>query len=234
MKKNTSLLVLLCLTLLVTTGCAPKLLTKNEAFPDMYAKRPLTMLVLPALNNTTAADATELFNTTLTEAIGSMGYYSYPSIMIAEVLKQEGISSTEMLANVPPQKFKQFFGADAVMYITINKWDTSYFVIGGNVTVGITYVLKSTDSGEILWKYKHEAVVDTSGKNRGGGIIGLAVMLVETAVKTATQDYVPVANIVNGRSLTTMPVGKYNPFYNQDHNWQVVVIDSAKFDAEAH
>lgn len=233
MKNNTFLLALLCLTLLATTGCAPKLMTKSEAFPDMYSKRPLTILVLPALNNTTAADATELFNTTLTEAIGSMGYYSYPSMMIAEVLKQEGISSTEMLANVPPQKFRQFFGADAVMYITINKWDTSYYVIGGNVTVGMTYVLKSTDSGDILWKYKHEAVVDTTGSNRGGGIVGLAVMLVETAVKTATQDYVPVAKIVNGRSLTTMPVGKYNPFYNQDQSWQVVLVDGTKIDTEA-
>lgn len=234
MKNGILILAFVCSVMFVMTGCAPKLLSKGEVYPDMYTKRPLTVLVLPAINNTTAADATECFNTTLTEAIGRVGYYSYPAMMISEILKMEGISNTEMLSNVPPQKFKQFFGADAVMYITINKWDTNYYVVGGNVTVGMTYILKSTDTGEILWKYKHEAAVDTTGKNRGGGIIGLAVMLVETAVKTAMQDYVPVAKIVNNRSLNTIPFGKYNPFYNQDHQWQVVVVDSAKFDADAH
>ncbi|GFO61017.1 lipoprotein [Geomonas silvestris] len=226
-------LIALVLVAGVLSGCVPKKITKAEAFPNMYQNMPVTVLVLPPINNTTAADASDCLTTTLTPALGAVGFYSYPAMAISDILKSEGISSSEMLLNVPPSKFKQYFGADGVMYITIDQWDTSYYVIGGHVTVGITYVLKSTTSGETLWQYRNVLQVSTAGQNSGGGIAGLIVQAVATAVKTAMQDYVPVANQLNFISLNTVPFGKYHPEHGKDQGALVVFEKNAKFDEKA-
>lgn len=223
-------LIALALVSCALAGCVPKQITKVEAFPNMYQNMPVTVLVLPPINNTTAADASDCLNTTLTAALGRVGFYSYPTTAISGILKSEGISSSEMLLNVPPAKFRQFFGADAVMYVSIDEWDTSYYVVGGHVTVGITYVMKSTTTGETLWKYRNVMKVNTTGSNSGGGLAGLIVQTIATAVKTATQDYVPVANQVNLISLNTVPFGKYHPNYGQDQSSMVVFEKNAKFD----
>ncbi|GFO70047.1 lipoprotein [Geomonas limicola] len=226
-------LIVLVLLAGVVAGCVPKQITKMEAFPNMYQNMPVTVLVLPPINNTTAADASDCLTTTLTSALGRVGFYTYPAMAISDILKSEGISSTEMLLNVPPAKFRQYFGADAVMYVTVDQWDTSYYVIGGHVTVGITYALKSTATGETLWKYRNVLQVDTSGQNSGGGLAGLIVQAVATAVKTATQDYVPVANQLNVISLNTVPFGKYHPEHGKDQNVMTVFEKNARFDESA-
>lgn len=210
------------------SGCGPKILTKYEAFPNHYKEMPLSILVLPPVNLTTAADARDYYLTTIAEPFSFSGYYIFPAELTTSILRVEGIPDTELLLNTPPQKFKEYFGADAVLYTTINKWSTSYYVIGGNVTVNISFVLKSANTGDVLWKYSGEMKVDTTGENRVGGYAGLALMLVETAVKTATQDYTPMAKKINYMVLNTMPYGKYNELFNTDQNFKVVMEDKIK------
>jgi hypothetical protein len=132
-----------------------------------------------------------------------------------QFLEQAGINDGAQLLAVPPQRFASMFGADAILFVTIESWDTSYYVLGGNVTVGLTYRLVSTKTSEPLWGYHDKVVVDTSGGSGGGGLIGA---LVETAVKTATQDYFPIAQQVNSRSLAVTPHGKYHPSYDKDES----------------
>lgn len=174
--------------LLALSSCAgPTYITKGKAFPKMYEERPLAILVLPPINESTAADAKEYYATTIAEPLSYAGYYVYPIEVVSEMLKLEGLYDTEMMVNLPPQKFKQYFGADAVMYIRIIKWDTSYFVIGGKVTVSVLFLLKSTNTGEDLWKYEGTVVVNTAGDSgSGGGLAGLLAQVITTAIKTAT------------------------------------------------
>jgi len=129
------------------------------------------------------------------------------------------------MVNLPPQKFKQYFGADAVMYIRIIKWDTSYFVIGGKVTVSVLFLLKSTNTGEDLWEYEGTVVVNTAGDSgSGGGLAGLLTQVITTAIKTATTDYVPIAKQANTIALISIPYGKYEPnFYDKDRDSKVVI-----------
>lgn len=206
------------------SGCAPQLISKKEAYPDMYNKPPTSLLVLPPINQTTAADAKEYYATTIAQPLSYKGYYVFPIEVVSEVLKQEGIYETELLLNTPTSLFKEHFGADAVMFILINQWDTNYYVIGGNVTVGIGYILKDTETGDVIWQFSDKVVVDTTGQNHAGGLVGLIAAAVETAVKTAMQDYVPVAQRVNLIALNCMPYGKYHPLCGQDGAQQVVPV----------
>jgi hypothetical protein len=198
-------------------------MTKYEAFPKVYAERPLTILVLPPINETTAADAKEYYSTTIAEPLSFSGYYIFPLEVISEIMKNEGIYDTETIMNLPPHKFKDFFGADAVMYIWIQKWSTSYYIVGGNVSVSIHSVIRSTTTGEDLWQYEGTIVEDTTVTSSGGGLAGLAIAMVATAIKTAATDYVPIAKRANYMIINSIPYGKYNPGYDKDREQKVII-----------
>jgi hypothetical protein len=188
--------------------------SKGAAFPDMYRENPVSILVIPAVNHSTAADAPTLYSSTINEPLSNAGFYVLPIEVTDRFLHNEGLDEGDQIKDIPPQKFGEHFGADAVLYVTIEQWDTNYYLIGGNVTVGIDYVLKSAKTGGVLWSYKEQRVVDTSGNNNNGG--GLLAAMIATAIATATQDYVPVARNVNVMALSAIPFGKYHKMHNQD------------------
>ncbi len=202
-------------------GCAPYI-TKEEFSPKMYAEHPASILVLPPINNSTAADAKDYYTTTVAEPLTNSGYYVFPMEVVYDVLQQEGLYDTETMMNVPAEKFYDYFGADAVMYVTINEWDTQYLITSGSVKVQATCELKSTHTGDLLWFYDEEVDVNTNGSNGGmGGWAGLIANVVTTAVKTAAQDYVPIARDVNKKIFLALPAGKYNNRFDKDQKDKV-------------
>jgi len=228
MKRFAALCTLVMCVLLLTTGCAKKI-TKGDAYPDMYAETPTAILVLPPINESTAADAKEYYSTTIAEPLSIAGYYVYPLEVVTDILRNEGLGDTEMLFTVPPQKFRDYFGADAVLYIKILKWDTVYYVIGGYVTVSVEFLLKSTKTGKCLWKYDGTMQLDTTGDSQNTpGLAGVLLQVVTTAVKTAVTDYVPVARQANQLTLISIPYGRYHPQHGQDGNAKIVIEKKVK------
>jgi len=199
-------------------SCVPKTTTKLQEFPRMYEESPLSILILPPMNESTAADAKEYYSTTIQEPLTYTGYYTFSYPLTTELLKMEGIYDSELLADIPLAKFKEYFGADAVLFTTIKKWDLCYMVIASNLTVSIDCSLKSTSTNRELWKYNGTVVIDLSGGNSGGGIAGLIASAIVTAVNTAIADYVPYARQANYRALHSLPYGKYHSRYNKDQN----------------
>jgi len=215
-------------TMFALSACGPKFVSKQEAYPLMYEEKPLSLVVLPPINQSTAAEARDYYSTTIAEPLALRGYYVFPLEVVTAMLEHEGVYDSESILNFPPQKLKEYFGADAAMFIVISKWDTSYYVIGGKVKVSIAYMVKSTTSGETIWKYNDTLEVDTSGKNRGGGLGGLVLAAVETAVKTAMTDYVPIAQRLNNQVLQSIPLGKYHTLHGQDMAYMVVPENQIK------
>ncbi len=221
MRKHLTPAIAVCLPLMLS-ACAANTVAKKDAFPVMYQERPASILVLPPINETTAADAKEYYSTTLAEPLSYMGYYVFPIEVVTDVMQYEGAYDTENLMQVPPQKFREYLGADAVLFVRITKWDTAYYVIGGHVTVGVAFHLKSTTTGSELWKYEGMIRVDTGGGGGGGGLGGLIAQIVVTAIKTATTDYVPIAKRANAIVISTIPSGKYHPMHGQDQDIRVI------------
>ncbi|MBL7049725.1 MAG: DUF799 family lipoprotein [Nitrospira sp.] len=220
-KGSINLLIILCTTVMISS-CAPKMLTKSEIFPLIYEEAPLSILVLPPINLSTAANAKEYYSTTIQEPLSFSGYYVLPYEVTSEILKMEGIYDAELLTNIPLAKFREYFGADAVLYTSIKQWDLSYLVIASNLTISIDCLLKSTHTDEILWEYNGTIVVDLSGGSGGGGIEALIAKAIITAINTAVVDYVPYARIANYRALNSMPFGKYHDQFNKDREQQIV------------
>jgi hypothetical protein len=204
------------------SGCAPKMVTKGAEFPLMYEEAPACILILPPMNESTAADAKEYYSTTIQEPLSFCGYYVLPYEVTTEVIKMEGIYDTELLRDTPLTKFREYFGADAVLFTTIKKWDLAYLILASSLTVSVDCELKSTKTDQVLWKYNGTVVVDLSGGNTGGGLAGLIAKVIVTAVSSAMADYVPHARVANYRSLGSMPYGKYHPQYLKDKDQEFI------------
>lgn len=209
-------------SLLVAAGCAPKMVTKGDEFPKMYEEHPKSLLVLPPINESTDVEAKPYYMTTVEMPFALMGYYVFPVEMVSDIMKQEGVYDTELLYQVPLGKFYEYFGADAVLYTHIKKWDVAYMVIASSLTVSVESEIVSTKTSEALWKYNGTVVVDLSGGNQGGGLAGLIASAIVTAVNTAAADYVKYAHVANARLVSSLPAGPYSEMYLKDQGVQIV------------
>jgi hypothetical protein len=220
--KRIPVLSILLSVAVMFAGCAPKATTKGEEFPLMYEETPLTILILPPMNESTAADAKQYYATTVQEVLSYWGYYVFPYEVTSDILKMEGIYDAELMRSVPLAKFREYFGADAVLFTTIKKWDLSYMVLASNLTVSIDEELKSTKTDQTLWSYNGTVVVDLSGGDTGGGLAGLIAKAIITAASSAMADYVPYARQANYRALSSFPFGKYHPNFMTDQSMQFI------------
>lgn len=201
---------------LVFTGCGPSLstVTPGELYPKMYQAHPKSILVLPAKNTTTAADATDHFRYTITKPLAEKGYYVLPVHLVDAFLKSENLSDPELIRSIPIEKLREVFGADAILYVDINAWDTGYTVATSNVDVGLSFSLVDANTGEELWQNNAYAY-SYDGLDFGNGIGGLIVSAITTAINTAT-DYTKLAYVANDSGASMLPQGMYGKEYKKD------------------
>ena len=212
--------IIILLILAVLSGCG-QMATKRSSYPLMYGdQKPASMLIVPAINESTAADAGDLLNSTISQPLSNHGYYVMPMPIVADIFRREGVIEGSQIKGLPTRMFKENFGADSVLFMTITSWDKNYAVIAGNVSVGISYVLIATETNEMLWKYEQTVVVDTSGGSGGSILAGI----ISTAIKTATTDYLPVAAQVHAQAFKALPLGGYHPRTGTDGEEKSVVV----------
>ena len=88
--------------------------------------------------------------------------------------------------------------------------------IGGKLTAGVEYILRSTKTGETLYNREGLISVDTSINSGGSGLFGALVDIAATAINTAATDKVVAGRRCTVFVLSNMPEGKYSPKYDQD------------------
>ena len=221
---NSKLIALLAtiLSAYFLTGCGATYVTKATEFPKMYEQQPRSILILPPMNESTDAEAKDYYMTTTEMPFALMGYYTFPTEMVSDIMKQEGVYDTEILYNMPLDKFYEYFGADTVLFTHIKKWDLSYMVLSSKLTIEIEAKIMSTKTSEELWKYRGTVVVDLSGGNGGGSLAGLLASAIVTAANSASADYVKHARTANRRIIYSLPVGPYHNHYMKDQDVRIV------------
>ena len=115
----------------VFVGCA----TQKTDLRAFIAAAPRSILVVPALNKSLDVDAPNYLLSTLTIPLAEKGFYVFPVNTTKVVLEQEGFYEGEQIHRQPPETLAKLFGADAVLYVTINRWDAQYALITTTVTV---------------------------------------------------------------------------------------------------
>jgi hypothetical protein len=208
----------------ILTACAALSLSAcvTQPKPDysnFFDHQPHSILVVPPANKTTAVDAPAVFLTTLSAAFAERGYYVFPVFLVQDILNDLGATDEGAIAAIPPEKFKEVFGTDSILYVTITDWTTTYVVLSSNITVGAEYRLVDAGTGAVLWTGTQK-VIQSSGGGGGGGLAGLIVAAVQAAVTATTVQYRPIAiqanNMAASRSGYGLPAGPYHPEFQKD------------------
>lgn len=205
------LLVLSVLAGLLMTSCGSTR-TRGSLYPNMYEEHPVTILVLPPINNTTNVDAKELLYTSISYPLIEAGYYVVPPHLAMEFLKAESGYDAEMFFDKDAAIFAQVFGADAVIFSVVDKWQKSGFGIQTN----ITYIVKSTKTNEILFERRCDLYLDLSSDSGNKSTLGALIDLAASAINTATTDHIVAARKCNKYIFQDIPRGKYSPEYQKD------------------
>ncbi len=211
MRKSLYVMVL-AVVALVATSCSTTKTTKGMQYSKLYDEKPVVLLIMPPINNTTNVEAKDLFFTSVSEPLAEAGYYVLPPLMAMDVLRNESAYDAELFIDAPLGQFKEYFGADAVVFSVIDSWKK---VVTG-INTKITYIVKSTSTNEVLFERTCNLTLDYTGNNTSGGWLGALIDVAVAAIETAVTDHIEAARLANKIIFNDIPAGKYHPRYMQD------------------
>ena len=79
--------------------------TRSSLYPGMYEEHPVTLLVMPPINNTANVEAKELLYTSISRPLAEAGYYVIPPTLAMAVLRQESGYDAELFLDRPLRQF---------------------------------------------------------------------------------------------------------------------------------
>lgn len=205
-------ILLFLLTAIVVASCSSTK-TLGEQYPAMYEEKPLTIAIMPPINQTTHAEAKDYFYTTMYQPLCEKGYYVFSPYLTMEMFQQESAYDAEQFLEADLSPFRKILGADAAMFTIIKDWKRSN--VGGKITVDVEYILRSTKTGQTLYTREGKIKVDTSVDGGNGGL-GALVSLIATTINTAATDKVIAGRKCNAFVLSDLPSGKYSKLYGKD------------------
>lgn len=217
MKRFLYLTLLCCM---MTSCGVTSTVTRESQYAKMYEDMPVTLLVMPPINNSSNAEAKDLLYTSISRPLIEAGYYVISPLLAMDVLKAESAYDSEMFFDAPLSTFQNYFGADAVVFSVIDTWAKK----GLGIETKIRYVIKSAYTNEIIFDRSCDLYLDLTINSGANGILGALVDLAASAINTAATDHIIAARKTNYFILRDIPRGKYSP----DHMLDKEVIAEKK------
>lgn len=183
--------------------------------------RPVSMLVLPPINETPDTKATYGVLAQVTMPLAEAGYYVLPVSLMDETFRQNGLTNPTDIHDVSAQKLREIFGADAAVYIKVKKYGTSYAVISSETAVAVEARVVDLRSGQLLWQGQAAASSKEGEGSNQGGLVGLLVQAVITQIiGTVSDASFKYAGIASQRLLSPgkngLLYGPRSPNYQKD------------------
>jgi hypothetical protein len=127
-------------------------------------------------------------------------------------LKENGLTLPSEMHDAPLNKLYEAFGADAVLYMTIDKYGSKYQVIAANTFVFVTAKLVDSRTGITIW----DGVAQVTFSGQGG----LIEAVVEQVMNKLTDQAHNVAAMASYQLLTEqgkgVPKGARHPQYGKN------------------
>lgn len=200
-------------------GCA----TKPPAYDysAFIEARPASLLVLPPVNESPDVKATPGVWSHATRPLAEAGYYVLPVTLVDETFRQNGVQTSHEAQDLPFPKLRDYFGADAAVYLRVKQYGTSYAVIASETRVAVEGRIVDLRSGKLLWEGSAVATSAEQQQQSQGGLVGLLVAaVVQQILSTATDAAYTYAGIADQRMLGApryngvLP-GPRSPLYGQ-------------------
>ncbi len=203
--KHTIIIIATAVCLLLSS-CATTY-TRGSLYPKFYEEKPLTILVMPPINNTTNVEAKDLLYTSISQPLIEAGYYVVSPHLAMELLKAESAYDAEMFIDKDASIFGRVFGADAVIFSVVDVWKKKGF----GIETKIKYIVRSTSTNEILFERSCDLYLDLRQNSGGSSALSQLVDLAASAIVTATTDHIVAARKCNKYIFADIPRGKYSP-----------------------
>jgi len=213
--------LLVCVSVVIlAAGCAAPV--KQVDYTAFKQSRPKAILILPPLNESPDVKATYSMLSQMSYPLGEAGYYVLPVAVVDETLKQNGMSSAGDIHAIAPAKLREIFGADAALYVTVNKYGSVYTVIDSAVVVTANAKLLDLKTGDVLWSGTASASSNEGGNNAGGGLIGALISAAINQIANNLSDKGhAIAGVASQRLLSAhqpngILYGPHSPKYGTD------------------
>lgn len=189
--------------------------TRGSLYPKFYEEKPVTILVMPPINNTTNVDAKDLLHTSISQPLIEAGYYVVSPHLALEMLKAESAYDAELFVDKDAAVFARVFGADAVIFSVIDEWRK----VGVGIQTKIHYMVKSTKTNEVIFDRTCDLFLDLStevSSKKDKSLLGAILDVTATVVNTALTDHIVAARKCNRYVFSDIPRGKYSPKFMKD------------------
>ena len=206
------ILYIIILCWIVTSCGMLNTVTRESQYAKMYEEKPITLLVMPPINNSSNVEAKDLLYTSISKPLVEAGYYVISPLLAMDILKAESAYDSELFFDGPLTTFQNYFGADAVVFSVIDTWAK----IGTGIETKIRYVIKSAYTNEILFDRSCDLYLDLSVDTGSRGVLAALVDLAASAINTAVTDHIVAARKANYFIFRDIPRGKYSPDYMID------------------
>lgn len=210
-------LIILSFITVLLTACSTN---QPYDYSALQESKPRSVLVLMPTDQTTEVKAGAAVLSHITAPLAEAGYYVFPSAVVYETFKQNGLTQAQDIHNVSLEKIKSIFGADAVLYIDIDKYGVSYEIFNSATRVSMNAELVETKTGKTLWTGNGYASIDSSDRN-SGVLVQLISAVVSQVMNQINDKSYEVAGIASWNLLRTgqspnILYGPYHPSYGKD------------------
>ncbi len=207
MKKFFALLLIALLS-----GCVPP----PKDYTKFNAANVRSLLIIPVVNRSVDVTAPDYFLSTMPIPLAEHGYYVFPVNMVKRLLEDDGLSDADLVHSAPAERLGELFGADAILYVCIEKWDAKYMLLSTQVTVELSYLIKDGSTGEELWQHREAMVYVPQNSSSGNPLVDLIAMAVTAAVTKAAPNYMPLAQQANAKAFAYPGAGvPPGPYYKE-------------------
>ena len=180
----------LLLVLIFIAGCAAKI---PHAIVSDFGKRGTRLIaVMPVKNISSDAKSGVMLRAKLVEELYFKGYPRVPLRLIDE--KLAGVSAGSEV-EVSPQVVGEVLKVDAALYPTLNESRMGSGILYASTVAEAEFELRSTKTGEILWRVRHQEVYRNYGFSR------------KNLELKSSQVYEQAIDDVVNRALETLPDG---------------------------
>ena len=179
----------------VSCGVSKKM-TRASQYPKMYDEKPVTLLVMPPINNSAYPEAKDLLYASIARPLAEAGYYVISPLLAMDVLNAEGACDSEKFLDAPLS----------------DSWEKRDM----GIATGIRYLIKSAHTDEVLFERNCDIYLDLAVYSAIGGALGSIVNLAASAINSATAEHIEAARKSNYYIFSDLPRGEYSPDFLQD------------------
>jgi hypothetical protein len=145
-------IVILFMMVCIVWGCGGGAAVAPSSASDDDEKGVRLIALMPVINRTQDSQAALVMRKAMADELYFKGYPKIPVTRVDDALKEiygERIEFKDK--TIPPETLGRALGVDAVLYCTLEEWNTSYIMIYAPTTVAASFELRSAETGETLW-----------------------------------------------------------------------------------